>query len=294
MASSVTARPVRGVRGIGLFTIIVGIVFMAAGAVTYGMVTSQLRDENITVSDDADFLAGHRVQDPLTAYSQAEVINKHALEISGGKTYAELAQDDPKRDTVMNASFLRASLFTSVVAFGVAAFVFAMGFFFILFGIAFRRLGRGDVTVLGVVPADQVPTQTDPAPVAPAAVAPVATPVAPPVRESYQSVPGTTAGAAARAEATPVVAASEPVAPTAVSPAVPAADTPSAAPVQANPVVDRAVPVDDQVRPVDDPPVADDLPADEEVRGLQNRADGTTDDGTTDDGGTAPGRHTSL
>ena len=38
---------------------------------------------------------------------------------------AELPQDDPTRETVMNGSFLRASLFTSVVSFGVAAM--AMG-----------------------------------------------------------------------------------------------------------------------------------------------------------------------
>jgi hypothetical protein len=36
----------------------------------------------------------------------------------GGKTYAELAPDDPNRTTVMTASFLRASLFASVVSSG--------------------------------------------------------------------------------------------------------------------------------------------------------------------------------
>ena len=41
------------------------------------------------------------------------------------------------RDTVMNASFLRASLFTSVVAFGVATLVAGLGVLFILFGLGF-------------------------------------------------------------------------------------------------------------------------------------------------------------
>jgi hypothetical protein len=45
------------------------------------------------------------------------------------------------RETAMNASFLRASLYTSIVAFGVAAMAAAMGLLFILIG-----LGMRDVT----------------------------------------------------------------------------------------------------------------------------------------------------
>jgi hypothetical protein len=40
----------------------------------------------------------------------------------------------------MNASFLRASLFTSVVAYGVAAFAFGMGIVLVLLGLAVRTL----------------------------------------------------------------------------------------------------------------------------------------------------------
>jgi hypothetical protein len=68
------------------------------------------------------------------------VIGKHAKEIGKGKTYAELPQDDPNRDTVMTASFLQASLFTSVVAFGVAAMAVVMGIILILLGWAIRRV----------------------------------------------------------------------------------------------------------------------------------------------------------
>ena len=78
---------------------------------------------------------------PFTAYVQADIINNHALEASGGKTYAELPQDDPVRGTVMQASFLRASLFTSVVAYGVALFAAGMGVLAILFGWAFHATG---------------------------------------------------------------------------------------------------------------------------------------------------------
>ncbi len=68
------------------------------------------------------------------------MINKHALEATGGKTYAELAKDDPARTTAMQASFLRASLFTSVVAFGVAALAVVLGIVLVLMGVALRSL----------------------------------------------------------------------------------------------------------------------------------------------------------
>ena len=61
------------------------------------------------------------------------------MEITGGKTYAELDREDPNRDTAMTSSFLQASLFTSVVAFGVAAMAMAIGIAFVLFGLALRE-----------------------------------------------------------------------------------------------------------------------------------------------------------
>ena len=51
----------------------------------------------------------------------------------------ELPQDDPNRDSVMTASFLRASLFTSVVAFGVAALVTVLGLVLVALGWALGR-----------------------------------------------------------------------------------------------------------------------------------------------------------
>ena len=47
----------------------------------------------------------------------------------------------------MNGSFLRASLFTSVVAFGVAALVMGLGLLFILIGVALRKVSTSDVVI---------------------------------------------------------------------------------------------------------------------------------------------------
>ena len=135
-------RGLRGVAAIGLLLIIFGAILAAAGVVTWFAVANELSAEQITVSEDADRFAGAHVDTPWEAYSEAEVIQKHAMETSGGKTYAELDREDPKRATVMNASFLRASLFTSVVAFGVALMAAALGVGFILAGWAFRRVAR--------------------------------------------------------------------------------------------------------------------------------------------------------
>ena len=111
-----------------------------AGALTFAMVSSTLSDQRITVSSDADCLAGHEIKGPFAAYCEAITINKHVLESTGGKTYAELDQDDPVRETAMTGSFLQASLYTSVVAFGVAFMAIGVGIVFILIGIAVHGL----------------------------------------------------------------------------------------------------------------------------------------------------------
>jgi hypothetical protein len=136
------ARPARTVRLLGLLLVVAGVVLLVAGVATWIVVQNQLAAENITVSDDAERYAGDPVDGPLTAYQEAEVIEKHALEASGGKTYAEMERTDPERATVMDASFLRASLFTSVVSFGVAAFAAGMGVLVALIGWALMLVAR--------------------------------------------------------------------------------------------------------------------------------------------------------
>jgi hypothetical protein len=136
------ARPARGVRVVAILLLLAGVILVVAGGVTWITVQNQLADEKITVSDDADRFAGEPVDGPFTAYAQAEVIEKHALESSGGKTYAEMERNDPARATVMDASFLRASLFTSVVAFGVAAMAVGIGVIVLLIGYALLLVTR--------------------------------------------------------------------------------------------------------------------------------------------------------
>jgi hypothetical protein len=110
-----------------IISIVVGIVLGLAGLVTWGVITTRLSEQKIVVSEDADCLAGWQVRDPFSAYCQAQVIDKHTKEITGGKTYAQLDQEDPNRAVAADSAFLQASLFTSVVAFGVAPWPWSSG-----------------------------------------------------------------------------------------------------------------------------------------------------------------------
>jgi hypothetical protein len=129
-------------RIIAIVLMVGGVVMIVAGIVTYYTVHRELADEKIVVSDDAENFAGDKVEGPFTAYAEATVIKKHATEIADGLTYAELDREDPRRDSVMTSSFLRASLFTSVVAFGVAVLVIGLGVLFILVGVAVLAIDR--------------------------------------------------------------------------------------------------------------------------------------------------------
>ena len=140
----------------GLVSLIMGILFALTGAVTWGVITSQLADERITTPGDA-FLPGAPVNNPIAALAQADIINKHALAGSNGMTYAELGAEATKarnagdtakaeelskqRTSVMNGSFLRASLFTSVLAYGVSLFAIGIGLTLIILGWALNKVG---------------------------------------------------------------------------------------------------------------------------------------------------------
>ena len=120
--------------------IVVGALLIVGGAATWWVVSDTLAAQKITVSDDADCLAGDEVNGPFSAYCQAKVIDKHTLEATGGLYYSEMERDDPLRAVAANSAFLQASLFTSIVAFGVAGMAMLMGVVFILIGLGIRNV----------------------------------------------------------------------------------------------------------------------------------------------------------
>ena len=122
-------------------SVALGVILVLAGIGTWIVVSTTLAGQNITVAEDADCLAGDEVDGPFSAFCQAKVIEKHTLEATGGLTYAELDRDDPLRETAMNSAFLQSSLFTSVVAFGVAGMAILMGIVFVLIGLGMKDVG---------------------------------------------------------------------------------------------------------------------------------------------------------
>jgi len=123
-------------------SIVVGVLLIVGGVGTWILVSTTLDDQNITVADDASCLAGDEVNGPFSAYCEAMIIEEHALDATGGLTYAELDREDPLRQVAQNAAFLQASLFTSVVAFGVAFMAIVTGVLFILIGLGIKDVNE--------------------------------------------------------------------------------------------------------------------------------------------------------
>ena len=140
----------------GVASFIAGILMLVSGAFAWGITSTQLSAENITVANDAPAFGGSKVAGPLTAFYQAEAVKKHTQEASGGLTYAELGakvqearssgdtatadQLQQTRTMVETGNFVRASLFTSVMAFGVSALVMGAGLLFSFLGWGLYRL----------------------------------------------------------------------------------------------------------------------------------------------------------
>jgi hypothetical protein len=122
-------------------SIVLGVLLVLGGAATWFMVSSTLADQRITTPSDA-CLPEREVRGPFTAYCQAQIIQEHTLASTDGMTYAELDREDPRRDLAMNSSFLQASLFTSILAFGVSAMAIGMGVIFVLIGLGMRDVAE--------------------------------------------------------------------------------------------------------------------------------------------------------
>ena len=128
-------------KAASIAAIVFGVLLILGAATTWFVVSDTLRAQHITVSEDG-CLGNRTVAGPFTAYCQAKIIDEHTLDITDGLTYAELDRDDPLRQTAMNSAFLQASLFTSVLAFGVSAMAAGMGVLFILIGLGMRDVSQ--------------------------------------------------------------------------------------------------------------------------------------------------------
>lgn len=153
--------------------ILLGVVFAGSGIYTVyrgfdakDQVKTELVAQNITTPDDAS-IPGVQVNNVSSARSMADIIGHHAEEATGGVTYAEMGRfmaangdpagtsdeaaalmgDDGKpvanalRNTAFQASALRTSLYTSVMAFEISNLVVGLGLMILVLGFAVGGLG---------------------------------------------------------------------------------------------------------------------------------------------------------
>lgn len=150
---------------------VMGLVFLGAGVYTVNrgfdakdQVRAELLAQNITTPGDAS-IPNTRVDDVATARSMADIIEVHALESTDGRTFSEMGRflavdggdtndpelavkgaDDrpvanPLRNTAFQASSLRTSLYTSVMAFEVGNLVIGLGAMVSVLGLAVGGMG---------------------------------------------------------------------------------------------------------------------------------------------------------
>lgn len=156
-----------------ILLIALGVAFLAGGGYTMYRgfdARDQVRDElvaqNITTPEDAS-IPGVRVDSAARARSMADIIDVHSRESADGLTYSELGRfmaangdvagtNDPEaallgedgtpvpnalRNTAFQASALRTSLYTSVMAFEVSTLVIGLGVMILVLGAAVAGVG---------------------------------------------------------------------------------------------------------------------------------------------------------
>jgi len=111
-----------------------GVYMMIQGRDAHDEVRDAVIAENIVTPEDAS-IPNVRVDDADSAKAQADVIEKHYLELTGGKTYADLDREDPNRETAFRAATLRTSLNLAVMGFKVSDLVVGLGAFLIVMGV---------------------------------------------------------------------------------------------------------------------------------------------------------------
>lgn len=125
-----------------------GIAFVAAGVYTVDTgldarqdALNELREENITLSQDDEDAAEEQVDTAAEARQQAEQIEKHTLERTDGLRYAELDREDPRREAWVTATTLRTALFSAAAALEITRLVVGLGIFLIAVGVGLAAVG---------------------------------------------------------------------------------------------------------------------------------------------------------
>lgn len=146
-----------------IFAIMVGIVLILGGIWGIKFTYENVAKENIITTEDAS-IPNTKVRDPLTLKAQADVIRKHALEMTDGKTYSQMPKQIPATDENGNAlldnngepvmkanearniwitvTSLTTALNLAILSYAFSAFTVLMGFVSIWTGFIFILLRK--------------------------------------------------------------------------------------------------------------------------------------------------------
>ena len=112
----------------------IGAVYMGVDGRNY--VRDNLAAEKIVGTPDST-IPNQKVDTGSEARAFADVMREHALEATGGRTYAQMEQDDPARETWVTETALSTALNMSYFAEQVALFSIVMGVALLLTGVGF-------------------------------------------------------------------------------------------------------------------------------------------------------------
>jgi hypothetical protein len=129
-----------GAIAFGLALAVAGGYMMREARLAHDEVRDSLAAERIITAEDAEIPLAP-VDSAAEAKAQADIIQVHALQITEGKTYAELERDDPRRATYLQAVTLRTALMESYMAFKVADLVQGVGIIVALLELSHVVLG---------------------------------------------------------------------------------------------------------------------------------------------------------
>jgi hypothetical protein len=132
--------------GIGVASIVIGAVFISQGVVKNNYLTTELRQEKITLGIPSDEVAnGEVVDNAKEAQAAADIMQEHRDEIAPNYTaLLDGKHFDPTNTTELEyaqAMNIENSLELVVLGFGVTQIVIVSGVFMILSGIAFNGIG---------------------------------------------------------------------------------------------------------------------------------------------------------
>lgn len=145
-----------------------GIILICAGIWGMCFTYRSISQEAIVTPADAS-IPGRPVRGPLTLKSQADILREHALKMTGGKTYSQMARQIQKSDEsgqpifdaegkpVMTANTARdiwvtVTSLTTALNLGILTYVFSglvilLGFVSVWTSVVFMALSRREKTV---------------------------------------------------------------------------------------------------------------------------------------------------